>query len=286
MKLKVKISVLALAGMCAAGSGSAQGPQGEFGTHGIGAGRPAGPPPGGFGGRGIGGRGMDGFGMGALGGPQSYVTGAPYSAVEVVQTMEPLADGNSINHKSQTIVHRDGQGRVRTEQTVTPPASSGKQPYTIVTILDYVAGTRYLLDSSTMTATQSPLRIPATRTGGAAAPGGRRGPGGGTESSPMVTRTTLNPQMVNGVLASGTHHVQTIPAGEIGNEKAIQISRQMWISNDLKVPVQIRSSDPRFGTTVMDLTNIVTAEPSQSLFVVPPGYTVKVRAQGSPRSGR
>lgn len=286
MKLRARISVVVLAGICAAGTSSAQGPRGEFGDHGIGpGGRPAGPPPGGFGGRG-----MDGFGMGSLGGPQSYVTGAPYSAVEVVQTTEPLADGNSINHKSQTVVHRDGQGRVRTEQTVTPPTSSGKQPYTIVTILDYVAGTRYLLDSSTMTATQSPLRIPATRTGGASSPSGRRGPGGGTESSPMaapmITRTTLNPQMVNGVLASGTHHVQTIPAGEIGNEKAIQISRQMWISNDLKVPVQIRSSDPRFGTTVMDLTNIVSAEPSQSLFVVPAGYTVKTRTQGGSRPTR
>ncbi len=262
-----------------AGALLAQGPRGDFGMHGAGpGGRPPGPPPGGFAGRG-----MDGFGMGSLGGPQSYVPNAPYSAVEVVQTVEPLADGNNIIHKSQTVVHRDGQGRVRTEQTITPPASSGKQPYTVTTILDYVGGSRYVLDSSTMVATQSQLRIPSNHTprGGSAPPTAHRGPGG-TESSPMVVRTTLNPQMVNGVLASGIHHVQTIPAGEIGNEKAIQVSRQMWTSNDLKVPVQIRSSDPRFGTTQMDLTNIVTAEPNASLFVVPAGYTVKTRAAGGP----
>jgi len=284
MKRIGSISMVLAGGLLAAGVAAAQGPRGDFGPRG---GRPPGPPPAGFAGRG-----MEGFGMGSLGGPQSYVPGAPYSAVEVVQTVEPLADGNSITHKSQTIVHRDGQGRVRTEQTVTPPAASGKQPYTVVTILDYVGGSRYVLDSSTMTAIQSPLRIPPSRParGGAAQPAGRRGPGG-AESSAQIVRTNLNPQMVNGVMATGVHHLQTIAAGEIGNEKQIQVSRQMWTSTDLKVPVQIRSSDPRFGTTVMDLNNIVTAEPNASLFVVPAGYTVKARTggpggPGGPRSGR
>jgi hypothetical protein len=50
----------------------------------------------------------------------------------------------------------------------------------------------------------------------------------------------------------------------------------------LKVPVEIKSSDPRFGNTVMDLTNIVQAEPSGALFVVPAGYTVKTTGRGGP----
>ena len=85
----------------------------------------------------------------------------------------------------------------------------------------------------------------------------------------------LPAQNVNGVLATGTQIVETIPAGAIGNANAITVTRVTWVSNDLKVPVQIKSSDPRFGTTDMELTNIVQAEPSASLFVVPAGYTVK-----------
>src|SRR5215471_1489020 len=103
-----------------------------------------GPPPrgGGFGP-------MGGRFMGMMGGPQALVTGAPYSAVEVVQQQENLADGNSIVHKRQTNVYRDSQGRIRTEETITPDASTGKQPYTLTTILDFAGGHRYLLDSST-----------------------------------------------------------------------------------------------------------------------------------------
>jgi hypothetical protein len=105
-----------------------------------------------------------------------------------------------------------------------------------------------------------------------------------------VVTTALAPQSVNGVMASGTQRTETIPAGRIGNAQPIQISRVTWISNELKVPVQIRSSDPRFGTTDMELTNIVQAEPSAALFVVPAGYTIKPGGRGGaqmrgPRQG-
>jgi hypothetical protein len=244
--------------------------------------------PGGPGGPG--GRMGRGPGMGPGGGGGALVTGAPYSALEVVQSQETLADGNVITRKHQTNVYRDSSGRVRTEETITPDASTGKAPYTIVTILDYVGGKRYELNSSTMVALESPLHTPRTPpAAGTAAPQGRRG-GGGAQSAqlrPNVVRTQLNPQNVNGVLAAGTQHSETIPAGAIGNTRPIQTSRTTWVSNDLKVPVQIKSSDPRFGTTQMDLTNIVQAEPSASMFVVPAGYTVKTGGPGfgGPRGG-
>jgi len=222
----------------------------------------------------MGGRGMGMFGFG----PHALVTGAPYSAVEVVQTQETLTDGNRISNQHQMTVSRDGQGRMRTEETITPPASSGKPPYTVATILDYVGGYRYMLDSSTMTAYQSPLRIPPNS---ASAP-----PAQSDQNRPPVVTTSLPPQLVNGVMATGTQRTETIPAGRIGNAQAIQITRVTWISNDLKVPVQIKSSDPRFGTTDMELTNIVQAEPNASLFVVPAGYTIKTGGRGGARGFR
>ena len=75
-----------------------------------------------FGGGGFGGRG-DGI-LGAGPGSRTPVTGAPYSAVETVQRQQPLANGNQISTKGQSTVYRDSQGRIRTEETITPPASS------------------------------------------------------------------------------------------------------------------------------------------------------------------
>jgi hypothetical protein len=244
--------------LCAASLMFAQGPRGgSFG-----------PMGGGFGP--MGGRGMGSFGAG----PHNIVTGAPYCATAAVQTQETLADGNRINNNRQSNVCRDGQGRIRIEQTVTPPAASGKPAFSLVTILDPVAGYRYLLNSSTMTALQSPLPKPRTPAAGSTLPANppapRTGPDGVT-----VTTTNLGSQTVNGVAATGTQITEVIPAGVIGNAQPIQIVRVTWISTELKVPVQIKSSDPRFGSTDMELTNIAQAEPSGSLFVVPAGYTVK-----------
>ena len=166
-----------------------------------------GPRGGGFGP--MGGRGMGVFG----GGPRAIVTGAPYTATEVVQSQEALADGNSITNKRQTTVSRDSQGRVRTDETVTPPASSGKAAFTLTTILDPVAGYRYVLDSSTMTAHQSTLPKPRTTTASTTAPPAPRTRTGGA----TVATTSLGTMAVNGVAATGTQVTETIAAGLIGN---------------------------------------------------------------------
>jgi hypothetical protein len=98
-----------------------------------------------------------------------------------------------------------------------------------------------------------------------------------------VTVTSLGTQTVNGVVATGTQTTEVIPAGAIGNAQAITITRISWISTELKLPVQIKSSDPRVGTSDMELTNISTGEPSAALFTVPSGYTVE---KGGPGMGR
>src|SRR6266853_945495 len=114
-----------------------------------------GPRGGGFGGpRGFDGPGgFAGRGPGLLGagpGSRTPVTGASYSSVETLQRQHTLANGNQISTKEQSNVYRDSQGRIRTEETVTPTAASGKAPVTFVTIFDPVAGYLYVLDSSTM----------------------------------------------------------------------------------------------------------------------------------------
>ncbi len=106
-------------------------------------------------------------GPGRPGGPMAFrgggrgervVTGAPFSATEVRTFQERLGDGNLISRTSQVNHYRDSQGRTRTEETITPAASSGKQAFVRASISDPVAGQRHELDSSSMTARTTKVR--------------------------------------------------------------------------------------------------------------------------------
>ena len=198
------------------------------------------------------------------------VTGAPYSATETFTSQQTLANGTQISHSQTSSVYRDGQGRTCTQTTVTPPASSGKQPFTQTTIVDPVAGYRYVLNSSTLTAIQMPLpKAPTSTTSGTTTPPPSRTGGA------QATTTTTTGVNLNGFTTNETVTTWTIPAGTIGNSQPIQSVRTVWVSTALQVPIQITTSDPRRGTTEMELTNIVQAEPAASLFVVPSNYTIK-----------
>ncbi len=224
-----------------------------------------GPPPGpGFGPRGR------GFGMGA-GVGRMVVTGAPYSGTETISTVQTLANGNTITHKNVTQVYRDSQGRTRTETTITPPAGSGRSPFTEIVITDPVSGNRYVLNSSTLTANQMPLAPRRANT----ASGSTAPPSPPQRQGVTVTTADLGSKTVNGVNATGRQVTETIAAGTIGNAAAITVTRVSWVATDLKIPVSIQTSDPRFGSTDMELTNIVTSEPDASLFTVPSNYTIK-----------
>jgi len=82
-------------------------------------------------------------------------------------------------------------------------------------------------------------------------------------------------KLIEGVQAEGTRTTISIPAGQIGNDRAIEIVDEQWRSPDLQVIVFSKHSDPRFGETVYALTNISRADPPATLFQVPPDYTVR-----------
>lgn len=244
-----------------------------------------GPPPG----RGPGRMGPGGPGMGMGMGMGRTVTGAPYSAQEVTEESQTLANGNVISRKVQVSVYRDSSGRVRTERTVPAgrPGPAGQateaatgSTRTIVSIHDPVAGTSSELD--TVAKTARTMTLPTFR-GNAAAAGPRAGRGAnGPANDPNVTTETLPMQTINGVQATGTRVTRTIPAGRIGNAQPIQIVTETWHSPDLKVPVMMKTTDPRSGTRVTQLTNITRAEPDPSLFQIPSDYTLaKGRGPGN-----
>ncbi|MGO9893377.1 MAG: hypothetical protein ACLPX8_04080 [Bryobacteraceae bacterium] len=239
-----------------------------------------GPPPrgprGGFGGPGPESLGMRGE-MGA------GVTGAPFSGTQVTVHTQTLANGNSIQRQEQTTLSRDSQGRVRAETTRTGPNGQGSR--TVVEIADPVAGVRRTLNAQNKTAFETTL--PTRQNRGNHAGTGRPNPAGRRNGeSANIVKEDLGTETINGAAASGTRVTHTIPANTIGNAQAIQIVRETWMSADLKVPVMVKTSDPRFGTTVTQLTNVNRAEPDASLFQTPADYTVTKGHGPAARGGR
>jgi hypothetical protein len=226
--------------------------------------QPPGPPPGGR--MGFGGR-------GPMGGEfMRTVTGAPYSATEVSSSQQVLANGNVIQRQSQTNFYRDGQGRTRSETTMKHQDGTTS---THVMIHDPVAGVMHDIDPQNKVTRDSNFHVPTAGASRSSSSGATRAMVQSRTSDPNVVTENLGTQTVNGVSATGTRITRTIPAGAEGNSLAIQIVHETWTSDDLKVPVMVKHSDPRSGTSTTQLTNIVRAEPDATLFTVPSGYTVQ-----------
>jgi hypothetical protein len=250
------------------------------------------------------------------------VTGAPYSAEAVTETIQTLGDGNRIVNRMSSMIYRDSEGRTRREQSLKGLGilGAGEEPFKTIFINDPVAGVTFALDSRSHTAHKSvPFTFefntkkgeaqqfefkvaPGTSANGSVIMNTRPGGIGGTpvELDPpdhftlrteggvgetFIFRTkpnnanevkeNLGKQNIEGVEAEGTRTTVTIAAGEIGNERPIEIVSERWYSAQLQLVVMTRHSDPRTGETTYKLTNINRAEPAKSLFEVPSDYTIK-----------
>ena len=217
-----------------------------------------------------------GFGREHFFGPELFsagkvVTGAPYSAQAVTEHTQVLADGNTIHTTTTANVYRDSQGRTRREQelgAIGPWAAEGG-PHKMIAISDPVGGSIYMLNPKTQSARQMPFPEH----------GGARWNGQRAErtkaENPNVTTESLGTQVVNGVPAQGTRTTRTIPAGQMGNQEPLVITMERWYSPELQADVLRKETNPQFGETTFQLTNIVRAEPQAALFQVPSNYAIK-----------
>jgi hypothetical protein len=92
---------------------------------------------------------------------------------------------------------------------------------------------------------------------------------------PNARTEDLGEQMIEGVKTRGRRSTVTIEAGTIGNDRPLNTVSETWYSEELKMEVMSRSSDPRTGEMSFRLSNVSRGEPPAYLFQVPAGYTVK-----------
>ena len=237
------------------------------------------------------------------------VKNQPYQARAVTEIKQTLADGSHIAQTTTATVARDSDGRtVRIQQlgAVGPwrsasDSAQGSRP-TLTTIFDPVAKTHTDYTSDYKVAHVVPMPPPLPGADTRSGEGGfvsvfSGGPVGGStgkvgqatfvvqapasssqpapaESIPDAKTESLGPKTIDGISATGTKTTTTIPAGTIGNDKDLVITRESWYSSDLKLILHSTQTDPRFGETTYSLTNIQRSEPDPSLFQIPAGYTI------------
>lgn len=228
-------------------------------------------------------------GMAVAAGPP--VQGAPYSATITNKVTQPLADGSVLVQTSTGSTARDSEGRTRQEAPMPMVDDPSVHPPQLVFVRDPIAHVFYLLDLTNKTAQKTPLPPPAPGGGPAIQVRTAFAEAGGVAiddvpEAPMVVSTRglspnanarsegLGSQTMEGLLVNGERTTHTIPAGEIGNAKPIQVVSEVWTSPELKTVIYSKLSDPRTGEHIFQLTNIVRSEPDASLFVVPADFQI------------
>jgi len=231
----------------------------------------------------------------ALGQDGRGIKGSPYSAEEIRETTQALADGNRITQRTTGKVFRDSQGRFRREVAPLWASSPGtpNDSASIVTIDDPASRVTYILNTRTHTARKyehpaMTARKPVEASGTAPHSVPRQVVPGVTAGSFKIEAKSelLGEQIVEGFLTQGRHITRTIPAGAVGNEQPIETVRENWYSPELRAVLLRRNNDPRFGETVTRLVNIEIGEPSPDLFEVPADYTIEEMPSGSTFFGK
>lgn len=92
-----------------------------------------------------------------------------------------------------------------------------------------------------------------------------------TESS--SSETSLGHKLIQGLNATGTRMIRTIPSGVLGNEKPIISTTERWFSPDLGVAIQITQKSSIGGDVSLTLEHVIRAEPDPALFTAPADYT-------------
>jgi hypothetical protein len=239
------------------------------------------------------------------------VKGKPYSADTSTETVQTLADGNRIVHRTVSRFYRDSDGRTRREQTFGNVDPGHPSPHEVkVFVDDPVNGTAFVMDPGSKSADKvqrtrkflderngedDGTRIMVkslndSEVGEQSAPGRMmikfRDEHSGNPTTLVtqlpdekrdVAKEDLGARNIEGVDCNGTRQTITIPAGAVGNEKPISIVTETWFAPAIAAVVESTTDDPRYGKTTYQLTNVQLSEPARSLFEPPANFKVSVR---------
>jgi hypothetical protein len=197
------------------------------------------------------------FGQGGI-----YVTpimNVPLTAIVTVQRKRILANGVTENEKSMHVIARDSQGRIFNVVRGWVSSTSNETP-AILSMLIYDPQARLstrLYPGRHLAVQRTALRPPRTE-------------------PPILYATPAASS------ANLSQETQTIAAADTGTGKAVQVVDEYWYSDELRLDMLIKHSDPITGSTTTRVTQLSRTDPDPAMFTIPPGY--KVVHPGAPAS--
>jgi hypothetical protein len=199
----------------------------------------------------------------------SLIVGRPYSAVKVSEHTETLANGTNIHQKWETArLYRDSQGRTRTERFTfagSLPIHTEEPGRRLIRICDPVAGYVYVLDIRKHIAHRLKILTPSE----ASKPDLNESP-----QHPEIKQEALGKNVIDGVEVAVRQITMTTPEGVDGNDQPLVRVCENQYSEELKLTILSKCSDPRAGDSVTRLENLERTDPDPALFQVPPDYTI------------
>ncbi len=202
------------------------------------------------------------------------VKGIPLAADIVNTHVQYLADGNKITNEETSHFYRDSEGRTRRENKLMLPGNPSDAP-TMIMINDPVAHTRFVLNTARKSADKLPG--PGTAESNVVYVRKQHDERMGPHADPGDTATMedLGTQTIDGFVVKGTKETHVIPAGKIGNEKAITVTTESWYSDDVGMEIMRVHKDPWSGEVTTKVTNVRRGEQEASLFTPPADFKVE-----------
>jgi hypothetical protein len=195
------------------------------------------------------------------------IPNAPFSGVVNVERSLVQPDGSVLNFKTIRDIGRDSRGRIHNESRTLVPVSSAETPRVLrVHLYDPQTRISTMLNPKertfwTRTVNHPPSTVPPTVRYGSPADNG-------LPQNEFTKQEDLGIHQMEGLPVHEVRESQTIPA----ENKEIVITDEYWYSEDLRMNLMIKHSDPRTGTITLTVTEVTRAEPDPALFEIPEGY--------------
>lgn len=94
-------------------------------------------------------------------------------------------------------------------------------------------------------------------------------------AAPNPVRTeNLGEQEILGYRCTGTRVITTLPPGQIGNDRPINIVSEQWYSLELELIMRSMHRDPWAGELTTTVTHVSRGEQAAPLFVVPASFRI------------
>ena len=199
---------------------------------------------------------------------------APFSGTVTAEWTRVLEDGSTLTTHNSRFLIRDGAGRIFQERRSFVPMDSGHEPeLQRIEISDPAKHEKYFCRLQTHICTVENYTGPAALE---SQPSDYQ-----EDTSGTLAREDLGKTVVNGVEAIGTRETRTLKPGAIGNASPLAIVKEFWYSPQIGINVSVKRIDPRFGTEIFNVTNLVLSEPDSKVFAVPSGFTIEDRRSDS-----